>query len=163
MTAANDPPGPPSKFDPSGILPEPPRFDVSNVIVGAVVTCLLVAALGYGTILLGQAMIPPEEGANIGAAILASFGTLIAIALGAAFTAWRGKRRRSQPMWEGVASGMVGFVVVVVAAGVLFFVVWEVPLFEILNVLTLFAPGIAAAFAGATLGSLRRRPKNSAW
>jgi hypothetical protein len=90
VTEANDPPGPPSEFDPRGLLPEPPRFDVGNVIVGAVVTCLLVAALGYGTILLSQAMVPPDEGANIGAAILASFGMLIAIALGAAFTAWRG-------------------------------------------------------------------------
>ena len=45
VTEANDPPGPPSEFDPRGLLPKPPRFDVSNVIVGAVVTCLLVAAL----------------------------------------------------------------------------------------------------------------------
>ena len=158
MTDSQGRDGPPGTYNPGDwSLPEPPRFDVINFMFGALITCILVAILGYGTILLGQAMIPPEEGVNIGAALLASFGTLMAIAVGSALTAWRGRRREGQPLWEGVAAGLVGFLVTEVAAAVVLFIFWEIPLFELVNVLTIFAPGVGAAFAGAALGNLRRR------
>jgi hypothetical protein len=82
---------------------------LKNLALGAVVSSLLVALLGYGTIAFSAAITPPEAGVNIGAAILASLGCLLAVALGAAFTAWRARRRGSQPIPEGATAGLVGF------------------------------------------------------
>jgi hypothetical protein len=141
-------------FGPSDSFPAP-RFDPKNVAVGAVVSSLLVGLLGYGTIIFFQATTPPEEGVNIGGAMLASLGSLLAVALGAAFTARRARRRASQPMPEGISAGLVGFMLAVLGVGYLFFVVRDVPLLEILNLLPLLLPGVGVALAGAALGSLR--------
>jgi hypothetical protein len=119
------------------------------------VSSLLVGLLGYGTIIFFQAITPREEGVNIGGAMLASLGSLLAVALGAAFTARRARQRASQPMPEGISAGLVGFLLAVLAVGYLFFVVRGVPLLEILNLLPLLLPGVGAALAGAALGSLR--------
>jgi len=143
-------------FDSGGYHPGPSRFDPKNFVVGAVVSSVLVGLLGYGTIIFFAAITPREEGVNIGGAMLASLGSLLAVALGAAFTARRARRRASQPMTEGIGAGLVGFTLVVLGAGYLFFVVRDIPLFEILNVLALGIPGVVAAFVGAALGSLRR-------
>lgn len=59
-------------------------------------------------------------------------------------------------MPEGLSAGLVGFTLAVLGAGYMFFVVRDVPLFEILNMLPLLVPGVGAAFAGAALGSMRR-------
>ena len=136
--------------------PRPPGLDPKNLALGAVVSSLLVALLGYGTIAFSAAITPPEAGVNIGAAILASLGCLLAVALGAAFTAWRARRRGSQPIPEGATAGLVGLTLAVVVAGYLFFVVRDVPLWEIVSVAPLLLPGIGAALAGAALGSLPR-------
>jgi hypothetical protein len=138
-------------FGPGDHVPAPPRFDPKNVAVGAVVSSLLVSLLGYGTIIFFQANTPPEEGVNIGGAMLAGLGCLLAVALGAAITA----RRASQPIPEGVSAGLVGFMLAVLGVGYLFFAVRDVPLLEILNLLPLLLPGVGAALAGAALGSLR--------
>lgn len=143
-------------FGPSDSFPAPPHFDLKNFAVGAVVSSLLVGLLGYGTIIFFQKITPREEGVNIGGAMLASLGSLLAVALGAAFTAQRACQRASQPMPEGISAGLVGFMLAVLGVGYLFFVVRDVPLFEILNMLPLLLPGVGAALAGAALGSLRR-------
>ena len=118
--------------------------------------------LGYGTIIFFAAITPPEEGVNIGGGILAIVGCLLAVTLGAAFTAWRARRMRSQPIPEGVSAGLVGFTLAVIGAGYVFFVVRGVPLIEILSVLPLVVPGIGAAFAGAAaLGNLGREHHQS--
>ncbi len=144
---------------PSDDYPAPPsQFDLRNVAVGAVVSSLLVGLLGYGTILFFQAITSGEEGVNIGGAMLASLGCLVAVALGAAFTARRARRRASQPMPEGVSAGLVGFTIAVLAASYLFFVVRDVPVFEILGMLPLLLPGVGAALVGAALGSMRKIP-----
>lgn len=143
-------------FGPSDSFSAPSHFDLKNFAVGAVVSSLLVGLLGYGTIIFVQAITPAEEGVNIGGAMLASLGSLLAVALGAAFTAQRARRRASQPMPEGISAGLVGFMLAVLGVGYLFFVVRDVPLFEILNLLPLLLPGVGAALAGAALGSLRR-------
>ena len=141
--------------------PQPPRFDIKNFAIGAVVSSLLVGLLGYGTIIFFAAITPREEGVNIGGGVLATLGCLLAVTLGAAFTAWRARRRHSQPIPEGVSAGLVGFTLAVIGAGYLFFVVRGVPLFEIFSVLPLLVPGIGAAFAGAALGNLRREHHQS--
>jgi hypothetical protein len=133
----------------------PPQFDLRNVAVGAVVSSLLVGLLGYGTILFFQAITSGEEGVNIGGALLASLGCLLAVALGAAFTARRARWRASQPMPEGVSAGLVGFTLAVLAGGYLFFVVRDVPVFEVLSMLPLLLLGVGAALVGAALGSMR--------
>jgi hypothetical protein len=143
------------RFGPSGSFPAPPHFDLKNFAVGAVVSSLLVGLLGYGTIIFFQAITPGEEGVNIGGALLASLGSLLAVALGAGFTARRARRRASQPMPEGIGAGLVGFMLAVVAVGYLFFVVRGVPLLEIVNLLPLLGSGVGAALAGAALGGLR--------
>jgi hypothetical protein len=142
-------------FGPSDYFPAPPHFDPRNLALGAVVSSLLVGLFGYGTIFLFQAITPREEGVNIGGAMLASLGSLLAVALGAAFTAQRARRRASQPMPEGISAGLVGFMLAVLGVGYLFFVVHDVPVFEVLNLLPLLLPGVGAAVAGAALGSLR--------
>lgn len=143
------------RFGPSDSFPAPPRFDLKNFAVGAVVSSLLVGLLGYGTILFFQAITPAEEGVSIGGAMLASLGSLLAVGLGAAFTARRARRRASQPMPEGISAGLVGFLLAVLGVGYLFVVVRDVPLLEILNLLPLLGSGVGAAVAGAALGSLR--------
>jgi len=141
------------RFGPSDSSPAPPHFDLKNFAVGAVVSSLLVGVLGYGTILFLQAITPRPEGVNIGGAMLASLGSLLAVALGAAFTARRARRRASQPMPEGISAGLVGCLLAVLGVGYLFFVVHDVPLWEILDMLPLLLPGVGAALAGAALGS----------
>lgn len=136
--------------------PTPPRFDITNFALGAVVSSLLVGVLGYGTLIFFAAITPREEGVNIGGAMLATLGCLVAVALGAAVTAWRARCRHGQPIPEGVSAGLVGFTLAVIAAGYLFFIVRDVPLLEIFSMLPLLVPGIGAAFAGAALGNLRR-------
>jgi hypothetical protein len=142
------------RFGPSDSFPAPSRFDPRNFAVGAVVSTLLVGLLGYGTIISFQAITPAEEGVNIGGALLASLGSLLAVALGAAFTAQRARRRASQPMPEGIGAGLVGFMLAVGGVGYLFVVVRGVPLLEILNLLPLLGSGVGAAVAGAALGGL---------
>jgi hypothetical protein len=143
------------RFGPSESFPASPHFDLKNFAVGAVVSSLLVGLLGYGTIIFFQAITPGEEGVNIGGALLTSLGCLLAVALGAAFTARRARRRASQPMPEGISAGLVGFMLAVLAVGYLFFVVGGVPLLEIVNLLPLLGSGVGAALAGAALGGLR--------
>jgi hypothetical protein len=142
-------------FGPSDPFPGPPHFDLKNFAVGAVVSSLLVGLLGYGTIIVFQAITPREEGVNIGGAMLATLGSLLAVALGAAFTARRARQRASQPMPEGIGAGLVGFMLAVLGVGYLYFVVRDVPVLEILNLLPLLLPGFGAALAGAALGGLR--------
>jgi hypothetical protein len=137
--------------------PQPPRFDIKNFALGAITSSLLVGLLGYGTLILSAAVTPREEGVNIGGAVLATLGCLLAVALGAALTAWRARRRHGQPIPEGVSAGLVGFTLAVIGAGYLFFAVRDVPLLEIFNVLPLVVPGIGAAFGGAALGGLDRQ------
>jgi len=134
----------------------PPHFDRKNFAVGAVMSSLLVGLLGYGTIVLFQANTPREEGVNLTGAMLATFGCLFAVALGAAFTARRGRRGASQPMPEGISAGLAGFLLAIVGAGYVFFVVRDIPLLEMVNLLPLLLPGAGAAVAGAALGSRRR-------
>jgi hypothetical protein len=141
--------------------PAPPRFDITNFALGAVVSSLLVGVLGYGTLIFFAAITPREEGVNIGGGLLVTLGCLLAVALGAAVTAWRARRRHSQPIPEGVSAGLVGFTLAVIGAGYLFFIVGDVPLLEIFSVLPLLLPGIGAAFAGAGLGSLGREQHRS--
>jgi ABC-type polysaccharide/polyol phosphate export permease len=144
---------------PGDYSPVPPRFDRKNVAVGAVVSSLLVGLLGYGTILFFQAITPGEEGVNIGGVMLATFGCLLAVALGAAFTARRARRRQGQPVPEGVGAGLAGFTL-----ATCIFVIWFLfnrgvalqALFVIPEMLPLLVPCAAAAFAGAALGSLHR-------
>jgi hypothetical protein len=143
--------------DPRGYPRTPPRFDLRNFALGAVVSSVLVGLLGYGTIIVIAASTPREEGANIGGALLATLGVLVAVALGAAFTARRAQRHASQPIAEGVGAGLVGFALAVLGAGYVFFVVRGTPLLEILSLLPLLLPGVGAAFAGAALGSARRK------
>jgi hypothetical protein len=126
---------------------------LKNLALGAVVSSLLVALLGYGTIAFSAAITPPEAGVNIGAAILASLGCLLAVALGAAFTAWRARREAANRSPKAPPPGLSGLPLPVVA-GYLFFVVGDVPLWEIVSVAPLLLPGIGAALAGAALGSL---------
>jgi hypothetical protein len=141
--------------------PQPPRFDITNFAIGAVVSSLLVGLLGYGTIIFFAAITPREEGVNIGGGLLAILGVLVAVMLGAAFTAWRARRRNSQPMSEGIAAGLVGFALAVLVAGYLFFVIRGIPLLEIFSMLPLLVPGIGAAYAGAALGNLGREHHQS--
>jgi hypothetical protein len=140
--------------------PRPPSFDLKNAALGAGVSILLVGLLGYGPIILLTAITPPGEGANIGGGILASLGCLLAVALAAAVTSCRAQRRQSQPMAEGVSAGLAGFALAV-AAGYAFFVARGIPLLEIFSVLPLLLPGLAAAYAGAALGGLRRHQHKS--
>jgi hypothetical protein len=141
--------------------PKPPRFDITNFAIGAVVSSLLVGLLGYGTIIFFVAITPREEGVNIGGGMLAILGVLVAVMLGAAFTAWRARRRNSQPISEGIAAGLVGFALAVLVAGYLFFVIRGIPLLEIFSMLPLLVPGIGAAYAGAALGNLGREHHQS--
>ena len=144
------------RVGPGDSFPAPPHFDRKNFAVGAVVSGLLVGLLGYGTIAYFQAITPGEEGVKLTGAMLATVGCLLAVALGAAFTARRARRRASQPMPEGISAGLVGFLLAIVGAGYGFFVVRDIPLLEILSMLPLLLPGVGAAFAGAALGSLHR-------
>jgi hypothetical protein len=145
------------RFDLGAYRPGLSRFDWKNFAVGAVVSAVLVALLGDGTMFFFTAITPREEGVNIGGAMLATFGSLLAVALGAAFTARRARRRHGQPVPEGVGAGLVGFTLAVVTVIFLFFSIRGVPLynalFEIPNMLTLLAPGAGAALAGAALGN----------
>jgi len=142
------------RFGPSDSLPTPPHFDLKNFAVGAVVSSLLVGLLGDGTIILFQAITPAEAGVNLGGAMLASLESLLAVAVGAAFTARRARRRASRPMPEGISAGLVGFMVAVLGVGSRFLVVGDVPLWEVLDLLPLLLPGVGAAVAGAALGGL---------
>lgn len=145
------------RFDQGTHHPGRSRFDWRNFAAGAVVSAVLVALLGDGTMFFLTAITPREEGVNIGGAMLATFGSLLAVALGAAFTARRARRRQGQPVAEGVGAGLAGFALAVVTVIFLFFSIRDVPLyyalFEIPSMLTLLAPGAGAAFAGAALGN----------
>jgi hypothetical protein len=137
----------------------PARLDLKNLAIGAVVSAVLVGILCYETLSYVQTHTPREEGVNIGGAMLAEFGSMVAIALGAAFTARRARRRGSQPFPEGIGAGLTGFTLATCT-----FVTWFLfehgapfeALFEIPEMLPLLLPGAAAALAGAALGSSRR-------
>jgi len=123
------------------------------------VSAILVGLLGDGTMIFFTAVTPREEGVNIGGAMLATFGSLLAVALGAAFTARRARRGGSQPVPEGVGAGLAGFTIGIFSAGYLFFLARGAPvsaLLEIPNMLPLLLPGVGAAFAGAALGNRQR-------
>lgn len=142
------------RFGPSDSFPAPPHFDPKNVAVGAIVSSLLVGLLGYGTIIFFQAITPGEEGVNIGGALLASLGSLLAVALGAAFrttstptsqpTDARGHRRRAGRLPAGGPRRRLS--------------VLRRPRRPTVGDpehAALLLPGVGAALAGAALGSLR--------
>jgi hypothetical protein len=133
------------------------RFSVLNFALGAAMSGLLVGILGYGTILLAQANTPEDQGVNIGGALLATVGTLLAVTLASAFTTWRARRRNSQPLSEGVAAGLAGLLCAIVIAGYMMFLAVGVPFLEIFSMLPLLVLGVGAAFAGAILGGWRPR------
>jgi hypothetical protein len=142
---------------PADNIAGPRRFSVLNFVLGAVVSGLLVGVLGYGTILLAQANTPEDQGVNIGGALLATVGTLLAIMLGSALTTWRARRRNSQPLSEGVAAGLAGLMCAVVTAGYVMFLARGVPFLEVFSMLPLLGFGVGAAFAGTILGGWRPR------
>lgn len=134
----------------------PSRFDRRNFAVGAVVSAVLVGLLGAGTAVYFRAITPREEGVNITGAMLATFGSLLAVALGAAFTTRRARRRQGQPIPEGVAAGLAGLTLAISTLVVWFFFDGGAPLqalFVIPGMLPLLVPGAGAAFAGAALGN----------
>jgi hypothetical protein len=143
----------------------PGRFDPANAAIGAGVVAAFVTVLGFGVIVFVAAVTPSDEGATIGGAILATAGSLLGVALGSLFTARRARRRGGQPMIEGLAAGIAGFVVVAVAATVVAAAFLGVTLgrspftivVEALNLLTLLPLVAAAAAGGAALGSLGPR------
>jgi hypothetical protein len=141
--------------DPAGHPTRPASFDRTNFAVGAVVTVVLVSLLGAGPMALIVAT-PREEGANIGGGMLATLSNLLAVGLGAAFTARRAVRRNGDPMAEGVVASMAGLVFVILAAGLLFVVVGDLPLEEVGGMLSLAIPALGAAFAGAAAGGAGR-------
>jgi hypothetical protein len=136
------------RFDQGAHGPGPSRFDLKNLAVGALVSAVLVGLLSYWTLYYVQAHTPREEGVNIGGAMLATFGSLLAVALGAAFTARRARQRRGQPVPEGVVAGLAGFTLATCV-----FVVWFLwdrgallqAVFVIPEMLTLLLPVGAAA------------------
>jgi len=145
------------RFSPSGHPDEPLHIDPRNVAVGAAVSSLLVALLGFGTMAVFQARTPREDGVNIGGALLATLGCLLGVGVGAAFTARRARRRASRPLPEGICAGLLGYLLAVLGVGWLLVVVHDIPPLELLNLLPLLVPGIAAASAGAAIGGRRGR------
>jgi hypothetical protein len=146
-------------FGPGNSFPAPSRFDRKNAAVGAAVSAVLVGFLCYGTLAYVQAHTPREEGVNIGGAMLSTFGAYLAIALSAAITARRPRRRQGQTIPECVDARQAAFTLATCVVVIGFFVDRGAPLqalFEIPNTLTLLLPGGAAAYAGAALGSLHR-------
>jgi hypothetical protein len=147
------------QFDQAERPSGPSRFDRKNFAVGAVVSAVLVGLFGFGTLVYFQANTPRDEGVNIGGAMAATLGSLLAVALGAAFTARRARRRHGQPVPEGVSAGLTGYTLATSTFITWFFVDRGGPLqalFEIPNMLTLLIPGGAAAYAGAAVGNRGR-------
>jgi hypothetical protein len=144
------------RFDQDVHRPGRSRFDRRNFAVGAAISALLVGLLGCWTLYYVQAHTPREEGVNIGGAMLSTVGSLLAVAVGAAFTARRAGRRQGRPIPEGVGAGLAGF-----ALATCTFVVWFLwgrgalleAVFVIPEMLTLLLPVGAAAYAGAALGN----------
>jgi hypothetical protein len=131
-------------------------LDLKNLAVGAPVSAVLVGLLSDWTLYYVQAHTPREEGVNIGGAMVATFGSLLAVAVGAAFTARRARRRRDRAVPEGVIAGLAGFTLATCVFVVWFLwdrgALWQA-VFEIPATLTLALPVGAAAYAGAVLGN----------
>lgn len=148
------------RSDPAGRAqsPGPSRFDAKNFALGAVVSSILVSLLGYVPLAVLTAVIPPdplERGRTVHGLSLAILGCLLAIFLGAGFTARRARRRAGDPLFEGFGAGFVGgFLFAIPADGCAFLVVIGQPCSLVIGVLPLLLLfGIWAALAGAVLGA----------
>jgi hypothetical protein len=82
---------------------------------------------------------------------------LLAVTCGAALTSWRARRRQSQPLSEGLAASLGGFILASFVVYLAMFLAAEVPILEFLSVLPLALPACVAAFVGAVLGGWRPR------